>query len=91
MREDCDHVARPVSSPESEEPTGYPTELERQVTLDDGRVVFVRPIVPGDIDGLRAAIAGADVARSSRPIVSGIAQCGDDLVHCCRGSGRTPS
>ena len=60
MGEDCDDVARLMNCPESQQPTGYPTELERQVTLVDGRVVFVRPIVPGDIDGLRAAIAAAD-------------------------------
>ena len=41
-------------------PSGYPSELEQRVTLADGREVFVRPIVPADIDALREAIANAD-------------------------------
>ena len=41
-------------------PGGYPSELEQQVTLADGREVFVRPIVPADLDALREAIANAD-------------------------------
>jgi GNAT superfamily N-acetyltransferase len=41
-------------------PGGYPIELERLFTLADGREVFVRPIVPADIDALREAVANAD-------------------------------
>jgi RimJ/RimL family protein N-acetyltransferase len=29
-------------------PPGYPTELERILTLRDGRPVFVRPVIPAD-------------------------------------------
>jgi GNAT superfamily N-acetyltransferase len=39
---------------------GYCREYERDVTLADGRTVHLRPIVPGDIDALRDAIAEAD-------------------------------
>jgi GNAT superfamily N-acetyltransferase len=41
-------------------PDGYPRDLECDLNLSDGRKVFVRPIVPADIDALRAAIANAD-------------------------------
>jgi GNAT superfamily N-acetyltransferase len=41
-------------------PSGYPSELEQLRTLADGREVFVRPIVPADLDALREAIANAD-------------------------------
>lgn len=42
-------------------PDGYPRELERAVTLADGRVVHVRPVVPGDAAALVHAIRTADV------------------------------
>ena len=43
-------------------PPGYPFDYERQLTLRDGRVVYVRPVVPGDAVLLakEAAIADAD-------------------------------
>jgi RimJ/RimL family protein N-acetyltransferase len=41
-------------------PSGYPSELEQLRTLADGREVFLRPIVPADLDALREAIANAD-------------------------------
>jgi GNAT superfamily N-acetyltransferase len=41
-------------------PSGYSSSYERDVTLTDGRVAHLRPIVPGDIDALRDAIAEAD-------------------------------
>jgi GNAT superfamily N-acetyltransferase len=41
-------------------PDGYPRDLERRLRLADGREVFVRPIVPADLDALRVAIVNAD-------------------------------
>jgi GNAT superfamily N-acetyltransferase len=55
-----DLAGRSTSNQETERPTGYPADLERRVRLNDGRVVSVRPVLPSDIDGLRAAIATAD-------------------------------
>lgn len=46
--------------PVRRKPRGYPRELETDVTLDDGRVVHVRPIVPSDADQLRIRIETAD-------------------------------
>ena len=43
-------------------PEGYPRELERSVTLSDGRSVRVRPVVPGDANALLHAIRTADSA-----------------------------
>lgn len=43
-----------------QQPSGYPTELECSMTLQDGRTVFVRPIVPADKSALRDAVAHAD-------------------------------
>jgi GNAT superfamily N-acetyltransferase len=41
-------------------PERYPSELEADVTLSDGRLAHVRPILPMDAPGLAAAIADAD-------------------------------
>jgi GNAT superfamily N-acetyltransferase len=41
-------------------PPGYPRELERRLTLADGRVVHIRPVVPGDASALVHAIRTAD-------------------------------
>jgi GNAT superfamily N-acetyltransferase len=41
-------------------PPGYPRELEREVTLADGGVVFVRPVVPEDAEALGGEILTAD-------------------------------
>ncbi|NNC74652.1 MAG: GNAT family N-acetyltransferase [Acidimicrobiia bacterium] len=38
----------------------YPTAYERELTLDDGRVVTVRPIVPEDAELLQAEFDAAD-------------------------------
>lgn len=38
----------------------YPSWLEHDVTLEDGRVVHVRPVTPDDLGELRRAIANAD-------------------------------
>lgn len=44
----------------SRPPAGYPADFERQVTLDDGRRVAIRPIVPDDDIALELAIEQAD-------------------------------
>jgi RimJ/RimL family protein N-acetyltransferase len=41
-------------------PPGYPLEYQRQVTLRDGRQVFIRPILPSDAPELADAIKTAD-------------------------------
>ena len=41
-------------------PDGYPSDLEGNLKLADRRKVFVRPIVPVDVDALRTAVANAD-------------------------------
>ncbi|MEN8239414.1 MAG: GNAT family N-acetyltransferase [Actinomycetota bacterium] len=47
--------ATPVDPPDS-----YPRELETVVTLADGEPVYLRPVVPADIDRIRHAFAIAD-------------------------------
>lgn len=47
-------------------PPGYPRDLEHTVTLQDGRAVFLRPIVPGDAPALAEAIRAADAATLRR-------------------------
>ena len=41
-------------------PPSYPWEYQRRVTLDDGRHVLTRPILPSDAPGLAEAIKTAD-------------------------------
>ncbi len=41
-------------------PAGYPVDFERQVILDDGRGVHIRPVVPDDDTALEAAVEAAD-------------------------------
>jgi GNAT superfamily N-acetyltransferase len=52
-------------------PAGYPVEYEQEVTLTDGRVVHVRPVVPADVDELAAAIARADPDTLRRRFLGG--------------------
>jgi RimJ/RimL family protein N-acetyltransferase len=52
-------------------PPGYPAEFERSVCLRDGRVVSVRPIIPGDADDLAAAIRSADAETLRRRFLGG--------------------
>lgn len=42
-------------------PASYPYDYERAVTLDDGRTVHVRPVVPGDAVLLAREVDVADV------------------------------
>lgn len=44
----------------AELPPGYPSDLEESLTLADGRVVSVRPILPSDFEQLVEAIDTAD-------------------------------
>jgi RimJ/RimL family protein N-acetyltransferase len=44
----------------AEMPPGYPKEYERELRLNDGRHVRVRPLVPADAPRLAAAIEAAD-------------------------------
>ena len=41
-------------------PSGYPYDYERQVSLRDGRIVHIRPIVPGDVVLLAREVKEAD-------------------------------
>jgi len=41
-------------------PAGYPFDYERKLTLPDGRVVYFRPVVPGDVAVLAEEVAAAD-------------------------------
>jgi RimJ/RimL family protein N-acetyltransferase len=49
-----------------EVPPGYPREYERRLRLRDGRVVWVRPIIPADAPELAAAIRSADAETLHR-------------------------
>jgi len=50
----------------AERPPGYPQEYQREMALRDGRLVLIRPILPGDAPELADAIktADADTLRS---------------------------
>jgi hypothetical protein len=37
-------------------PPGYPQEYQREMTLRDGRLVLIRPVLPGDAPELAGAI-----------------------------------
>ena len=52
-------------------PPGYPEDFQRQVTLSDGRRVFVRPILPRDAPGLAEAIRTADADTLRRRFLGG--------------------
>ena len=50
-------------------PPGYPCDLELSVTLQDGRAVFLRPIVPDDAHALAEAIHAADADTLRRRVL----------------------
>jgi RimJ/RimL family protein N-acetyltransferase len=52
-------------------PPGYPENCQRHVRLDDGRQVFIRPIVPGDAAELARAIRTADADTLRRRFLGG--------------------
>lgn len=52
-------------------PPEYPWKFQRLVTLDDGRAVLVRPILPSDAAGLGEAIKDADEETIRRRFLGG--------------------
>jgi RimJ/RimL family protein N-acetyltransferase len=52
-------------------PPGYPREFERRLTLQDGRTVWIRPIVPADAAQLAEAIRAADPDTLRRRFLGG--------------------
>jgi GNAT superfamily N-acetyltransferase len=46
--------------PDKDTPAGYPRDYERRFDLGDGRIVFVRPVVPGDAPLLATEVAATD-------------------------------
>jgi RimJ/RimL family protein N-acetyltransferase len=55
----------------AEVPPHYPHEFERQLRLQDGRAVWIRPIVPGDAAELGASIRAADPDTLRRRFLGG--------------------
>jgi GNAT superfamily N-acetyltransferase len=55
----------------TERPPGYPAAYERGVVLEDGRTVFVRPVVPDDVGELEAGIRRADPETIRRRFLGG--------------------
>jgi RimJ/RimL family protein N-acetyltransferase len=54
-----------------EVPPRYPREFERRLTLQDGRTVLIRPIVPADAAQLAEAIRAADPDTLRRRFLGG--------------------
>lgn len=52
-------------------PDGYPHELERWVTVSDGRRIWLRPIIPDDVARLAHAFAHADIETIRRRFFTG--------------------
>lgn len=52
-------------------PPGYPWGYQRLVTLDDGRRILIRPILPSDAPGLAEAIKTADADTLRRRFLGG--------------------
>ncbi len=52
-------------------PPGYPAEYQRHVKLQDGRQVFIRPILPSDAAELARAIKTADADTLRRRFLGG--------------------
>ena len=61
-------------------PPGYPWRFQRTVTLDDGRMVLVRPILPSDAPGLGEAINAADADTIRRRFLGGRPQVTPELL-----------
>jgi hypothetical protein len=59
-------LRRPV-----EVPPGYPREYERELRLRDGRIVWVRPVLPTDAPQLGEAIRTADPETLRRRFLGG--------------------
>jgi acetyltransferase len=52
-------------------PEGYPRSLEHRLSLLDGRKVFLRPILPTDLEELQRAVAAADPETLRRRFLGG--------------------
>jgi GNAT superfamily N-acetyltransferase len=52
-------------------PVGYPRTYERELVLEDGRAVRLRPVVPSDVDELRRAVETADPETIRRRFLGG--------------------
>ena len=52
-------------------PPGYPAEYQQQVKLQDGRQVFIRPVLPSDAAELARAIKAADTETLRRRFLGG--------------------
>ncbi|HEX5298857.1 MAG TPA: GNAT family N-acetyltransferase [Streptosporangiaceae bacterium] len=63
-------AARPARPP-ADLPPGYPLEYRRAVTLQDGRRILIRPILPGDAPALAEAIQSADDETIRRRYLGG--------------------
>ena len=76
---------RPQLRPGLRVPEGYSRQYEREVTLDDGRVAYLRPVVPDDLNELRNAVAEADAETLRQRFLGGRPPSSDkefhDLVH----------
>lgn len=61
-------------------PPDYPRGFQRLLTLDDGRKVLVRPILPSDAPGLGDAIRAADADTIRRRFLGGRPQITPSLL-----------
>ena len=52
-------------------PPGYPEKYQQEEVLQDGRRVFIRPILPGDAAELAEAIKTADAETLRRRFLGG--------------------
>ncbi len=65
---------------QADPPPGYPWEYQRLVTLDDGRRILIRPILPSDAAGLAEAIKTADADTLRRRFLGGPPPLTPDLL-----------
>ncbi len=67
--------------------TEYPTAYEKDVVLEDGRAVLVRPVVPDDVVELEAAIR----RRTSSPRITPVRPDPERHQPVLRALDRAPS
>jgi acetyltransferase len=70
---------------EQDLPSGYPRELEGEFVVRDGRRVWIRPILPADVDDLAAAIAGADSETLLHRFFTAAPNLSDKQIHYLAG------
>lgn len=61
-------------------PPGYPVECEGTFRLEDGREVWLRPIVPDDLEQLKEAIRTADPATIRSRFLGGSAPTSPEVL-----------